>query len=200
MCAERAASTQAATTNRRKNIVKTARAHHLAEAEATYTHVPQMEAFIRFQLMTAARRSETMSLTWRDIDFDQQTAFIPESKNGRPRNLVLRMDVIALLRQLPRDGEKVFPMSVEALRRHGYASAPLPAWSAMTNCMSTTCSMRPFLASPMREASSPAAFRLLTFRLSAGTAIHACCCAIPSFACPALPSDWTKVSLTRTKL
>jgi integrase len=65
--------------------------------------------------MTAARRSETMSLTWDNIDFSQQTAFIPESKNGRPRKLALRKDMIVLLKQLPRDSDKVFPMSLDAL-------------------------------------------------------------------------------------
>lgn len=117
MHAERQAAAAAATTYRRKHIVKAARAHHLAQAEASYTHVPWMEAFIQFQLMTGARRSETMALTWRDLDLDCQTAFVAESKNGRPRKLALRTDVIALLRQLPRDGDKVFPMSVEALRK-----------------------------------------------------------------------------------
>lgn len=117
MHCERAASTEAATKYRRKNIINDARALHLPEAEASYSHTPWLEAFTQFQLMTAARRSETMSLTWDNIDFCQQTAFIPESKNGRPRKLALRKDMIELLQQLPRDGEKVFPMSLDALRK-----------------------------------------------------------------------------------
>lgn len=114
---ERAASQEAATIYRRKNIVKAARALHLAGAEATYTHVPWMEAFVQFQLMTGARRSETMTLTWDNIDFVNQTAFIPESKNGRPRKLALRKDVLPLLEQLPRESDTVFPMSIDALRK-----------------------------------------------------------------------------------
>ena len=117
MYAERAASKDAATTYRRKTIIKGARVQYLTQAEESYAHTPWMEAFVQFQLMTGARRSETTSLTWDNIDFTQQTAFIPESKNGRPRKLALRKDVIALLQQLPRDGEKVFPMSVDALRK-----------------------------------------------------------------------------------
>lgn len=115
--AERSNSQEATTVYQRKNIIKAARARHLAEAEATYSHEPWMEAFAQFQLMTGARRSETMSLTWRNVDLDQQTAFIPESKNGRPRKLPLRSDAIALLQELPRCGEFVFPMSVDALRK-----------------------------------------------------------------------------------
>jgi integrase len=117
MHAERAAAAEAKTTYRRKGIVKAARALYLAEAEATYTHIPWMEAFIQFQLMTGARRSETLSLIWGNINFTDQTAYIPESKNGRPRKLALRKDIIALLKLLPRSDENVFPMSVAALRK-----------------------------------------------------------------------------------
>jgi integrase len=84
MNTERAASKDATTTYRRKNIIKGARAQYLTQAEESYKHTPWMEAFVQFQLMTGARRSETMSLTWDNIDFASQTAFIPESKNGRP--------------------------------------------------------------------------------------------------------------------
>lgn len=117
MSAERAAANEASTIYQRKGIVKAARAQHLPAAEASYTHTPWLETFIQFQLMTGARRSETMSLTWVNIDFEQQTAFIPETKNGRPRKLALRSDLIALLKQLPRDSDTVFAMSVDALRK-----------------------------------------------------------------------------------
>ncbi|EUC15021.1 site-specific integrase [Paraburkholderia hospita] len=117
MAQERATSLDASTTYRRKAIIKAARATFLAEAEATYVHVPWMEGFIQFQLMTGARRSETLALTWANIDLNNQTAFVPESKNGRPRTLALRKDVIALLEQLPRETESVFPIHVDALRK-----------------------------------------------------------------------------------
>jgi len=117
MDAERKLSTAARTTYRRKTIVKAARERYLAEAESTYTHVPWMEAFVQFQLMTGARLSETLSLRRADIDFDDQTAFIAETKNGRPRKLALREDLIRLLRQLPDTPDVVFPMSVDAVRK-----------------------------------------------------------------------------------
>lgn len=79
--------------------------------------VPLLETFINFQLMTGARRSEAMSMTWDRIDFDSQSAFIQESKNGRPRKLPLRKDLIELLRQLPRTEARVFSMSMDALRK-----------------------------------------------------------------------------------
>lgn len=114
---ERAESKEADTVYERKNIIKCARAEHQDAAEQSHQHVPMMETFINFQLMTAARRSESLSLTWSNVDFENQTAFIPESKNGRPRKLPLRKDLIELLSQLPRTGELVFAMSVDTLRK-----------------------------------------------------------------------------------
>ncbi|MGQ2921256.1 MAG: tyrosine-type recombinase/integrase [Hydrogenophaga sp.] len=117
MGSERAASQDAATTYRRKAIINAARAAYASEAEATYVHVPLFETFVNFQLMTGARRSEALSMTWDRIDLDNQTAFIPESKNGRPRKLPLRKDLIELLKHLPRTGTLVFPFSLDALRK-----------------------------------------------------------------------------------
>lgn len=117
MDVERAESKKVTTTYQRKNIIKAARIKHLPQAEASYTHTPWMETFVQFQLMTGARLSETKSLTWDNIDFTDQTAFIPETKNGRSRKLALRTDIIELLRQLPRNGEKMFQMSLDALNK-----------------------------------------------------------------------------------
>jgi integrase len=117
MAAERAASQGAATTYRRKAIINAARAAYAHEAEVTYVHIPLFETFVNFQLMTGARRSEALSMTWDRIDFDNQTAFIPESKNGRPRKLPLRRDLMELLKRLPRTGTHVFPFSLDALRK-----------------------------------------------------------------------------------
>ncbi|WP_417069488.1 site-specific integrase [Niveibacterium terrae] len=94
-----------------------ARRLFMDEAEATHEHVPLLETFVHFQLMTGARRSETLSLTWDNVDLDAQTAFLPETKNGRSRKLALRSDLVALLRGLPQDDECVFPISVDGLRK-----------------------------------------------------------------------------------
>ncbi|AJX33777.1 site-specific integrase [Burkholderia oklahomensis] len=108
---------RAHTTYRRKLTIKEARKLHASEAEQSFKHVPQLETFINFQLMTGARRSETLTLTWANVDLDAQTAFLPETKNGRPRKLPLRLDLVEMLRNLPRNGKLVFPIGVDGLRK-----------------------------------------------------------------------------------
>jgi integrase len=74
---------------------------------------PFLEAFVAFQLATAARRAETLGLTWDRVDFDAQTAYLPVTKNGRPRKLSLRSDLLDLLERLPRTDERVFPLGTD---------------------------------------------------------------------------------------
>lgn len=90
-------------------------AHQAVEDEACL--VPMFQTFIQFQLMTGARRSETLNLKWSQVDLDAQTAFLPETKNGRSRTLPLRVSLVALLRELPRTSEHVFPIGVDYLRK-----------------------------------------------------------------------------------
>ena len=99
----------------RKKVRATHSAALRAHAAATCQVVPLMEAFVQFQLMAGPRRGETLGLTWARVDFDAQTAFIPLSKNGRPRKLSLRSDLLDLLERLPRTDDRVFPMSVDLL-------------------------------------------------------------------------------------
>jgi integrase len=105
-----------ATIYARKSLIKAARASALPMARETAEPVPLMETFFQFQLMTAARRSETLNLTWAHVDLIACTAYLPETKNGRPRTLPLRSSLVELLRRLPRTSERVFPISTDFLR------------------------------------------------------------------------------------
>jgi len=107
----------ATTVYQRKHVIKKARRALLEEAEQTYEHVPLLEALVHFQLMTGARRSETLTLTWSNIDLDTQTALLPETKNGRTRKLSLRSTLVNMLRLLPRSSALVFPIGVDGLRK-----------------------------------------------------------------------------------
>lgn len=117
MCLERHESSEAATTYSRKKIVKEARERYRGEAEQSFKHIPQMETLIQFLLMTGARRSEALSLTWEHVDLEAQTAFLPETKNGRARKLPLRLALVRMLRELPRTNDLVFPIGVDGLRK-----------------------------------------------------------------------------------
>ena len=117
MADERTESDAAATVYARKGIVKAAREEHLPTAEATAVTIPLFETLVHFQLMTGARRGETLALRWSNVDLEQQTAFLPETKNGRPRKLPLRSALVEMLRQLPQEGELVFPIGVDWLRK-----------------------------------------------------------------------------------
>jgi integrase len=97
----------------RKKVLAKVRAELRPLAEETAEVVPYLECFYQFQVCTAARRAETMGLPWEYIDFEAQTAFLPETKNGRPRKLALRKDLLALLQDLPRDTSRVFSISVD---------------------------------------------------------------------------------------
>lgn len=97
----------------RKKALAKARAEMLLLAQETAEVVPYLQVFYLFQVMTAARRGETLGLPWQHIDFDAKTAFLPETKNGRPRKLALREDLVELLRALPRDTARVFDVGVD---------------------------------------------------------------------------------------
>jgi integrase len=51
-------------------------------------------------LTTGARKSEILNLTWDSIDFENRTAFIKDSKNGKPRRIGLVETVINELKHL----------------------------------------------------------------------------------------------------
>lgn len=117
MAKERADANDANTVYQRKKIVKTARALYLKEAKATCHHIPYFETFVLFQIMTGARRTESLTLEWANLSLEKQTAFLPETKNGRPRELSIREDLVKLLILLPRDSELVFPFGATLLRK-----------------------------------------------------------------------------------
>lgn len=98
----------------RKAAYEWARRYALSEG---FPHVPLLEAFVQFQLATAARRSESLGLFWNQIDAERQLAAMPTSKNGRPRKLALRRDVQDLLARLPRSSDLVFDLGVKELSK-----------------------------------------------------------------------------------
>lgn len=96
----------------RKAAYQRARKQAIAEG---FPHIPMMEAFVTFQISTGARCGETRVLCWDKVDLQGREAKVPTSKNGRPRKLVLRTDMMALLQELPRTSDLVFDISLKRL-------------------------------------------------------------------------------------
>ncbi|MDM0018036.1 site-specific integrase [Variovorax saccharolyticus] len=108
------AATQSST-YAQKTTIKEAYDEARAAALGSYKHVPFFEAFVMYLLGTAARRGEALAQFWDRIDFEAQTAYLPTSKNGRPRVLAVRRDLLELLGQLPRTSDLVFDIGVKEL-------------------------------------------------------------------------------------
>lgn len=111
--AARQLSTHYAVNQARKAAYDQARQRAITEG---FPITPLMETFVQFQLATAARRGESLGLFWDRIDWEERTAFIPTTKNGRPRKLSVRSDILALLKRLPRSSDQVFDVGLKELQ------------------------------------------------------------------------------------
>ena len=65
-------------------------------------------------LLTGARRNEITHARWEHVDLNTSTLFVPLSKSGKPRYVVLNTDAVAVLRSIPRlpGNPYVFPSPV----------------------------------------------------------------------------------------
>jgi integrase len=77
---------------------------------------PLLLALVKLALETAMRRGELLALEWRNIDLSRQTAYLPTTKNGKPRTVPLSTGAVNLLTSLPRaDTDTVFPIAAQTL-------------------------------------------------------------------------------------
>jgi integrase len=63
---------------------------------------------LRFLLMTGARRSEVLHARWDAIDLDQRQWYLPHTKSGRSRFVLLNDAALGVLRQRPRSESTVY--------------------------------------------------------------------------------------------
>lgn len=61
---------------------------------------PYLYCIVLISLTTGARQGEILDLEWRHIDFENQLAYLKETKNGRPRSIFLADPVIEELKRL----------------------------------------------------------------------------------------------------
>ncbi|WP_338648962.1 tyrosine-type recombinase/integrase [Pseudomonas sp. ML2-2023-3] len=68
-------------------------------------------AAVRLLLLTGVRREEALQARWEHVDLEQATLFLPKTKSGRTRYVVLNDAARGLLADLPRvkDSPWVFP-------------------------------------------------------------------------------------------
>ena len=77
---------------------------------------PMLWQIITLALETAMRRGEIVAMQWDHINWGKATLHIPVTKTGRPRMIPLTPKAMGVLRALPQDGQKVIPITGNAIR------------------------------------------------------------------------------------
>ncbi|MBB3474027.1 site-specific integrase [Sphingomonas sp. BK345] len=75
-----------------------------------------LRPIVRLAIETGLRRGEIIDLQWRWIDMRQRMAHIPHTKTGQPRTIPLTDGALQILEGLDRSGDKVFPITANALK------------------------------------------------------------------------------------
>ncbi len=81
--------------------------------------------YFLISLYTGQRRSNVLSMRWENINFGQNTWYIPETKNGDPLTIPLVSQVVDILQEMPRVSVWVFP---SATSKSGHIEEPKKAW------------------------------------------------------------------------
>ena len=83
------------------------------------TRNPLVTPVIDFAIHTAMRRGEILALRWEQVNWQQRTAYIADSKTGVPRTIPLLDGALAVLHGLRPASMSgpVFPMSMDALKQ-----------------------------------------------------------------------------------
>ena len=71
---------------------------------------------IEFAIETGMRRSEILNLRWVDVDLDNGFAFLSDTKNGEDRRVPLTKAARGVTLRLPKQDERVFPISANCVR------------------------------------------------------------------------------------
>ena len=71
-------------------------------------------------LLTGARRNEITHARWEHVDLETSTLFVPLSKSGKSRYVILNADAVAVLRSIPRlpGNPFVFPHQLQVVPVH----------------------------------------------------------------------------------
>ena len=80
---------------------------------------PFIWKIVRFAIATGMRRSEILSLHWRNVDLEVRVVTLPDTKNGTSREVPLSAHALGILTLLIKDKGKVFPVTDYSIR-HGW--------------------------------------------------------------------------------
>jgi integrase len=80
-------------------------------------HTPWLYPVVMIALETAMRQSEIAGLRWSNVNLQSGTAYLPDTKNGRPRDVPLSRKAREILGALPRSSDgRVFPVTANAIK------------------------------------------------------------------------------------
>lgn len=77
---------------------------------------PYIIPIILFALETAMRRGEMLGICWSDINWERRSVTLSDTKNGHSRIVPLTPKAFAIISELPKDTEAVFPTTANAVR------------------------------------------------------------------------------------
>ncbi len=77
---------------------------------------PLIAPLFLFALETGMRRGELVNIRWDQIDRRKRTLHIPKTKNGYPRTIPLSSAALEILKGLPMDDERVFPLTANSVK------------------------------------------------------------------------------------
>jgi integrase len=75
-----------------------------------------MGSIVELAIETGLRRGELLNLTWGNIDLTRRVAFIPLTKTGTPRTIPLTGRAVDIIKSVPNEDERLFPISPTAVR------------------------------------------------------------------------------------
>ena len=77
----------------------------------------RLMAFLQLLKETAMRCGEALRLKWTDIDFVKNAVRVIPEKRSNPRIIKIFSRLVAMLNSLPKDGERVFNVTYDAIRK-----------------------------------------------------------------------------------
>lgn len=81
---------------------------------------PELRTIIQLAIETAMRRGELLNLCWEHVDLSKSVAYLPHSKNGKPRYIPLSSKAVAILQVIKKDSGSVFTIQPQTLHAAFY--------------------------------------------------------------------------------